>query len=455
MGEGNNNSRSGTQLALDAARAIKAAVRIVRAAIAAGLHGAAVAAAKEALPFLVKLAIGILIVVIVIPMVIFTALPNIFFGYDNAASQPVMDMTTKALEVGGAYMSVEDFERTQMDSIVTSLAAQYEKDGVHVDRIEVTSDFDEDDLLWLIAINSVAHEQNLDTMNAEDIRNLNISSLTYTPSLLSFITGEGETAVTTTTLKVDFSKLDPDEVMDKLGFDEDAKTWTGALFEVLFESDALEKYADQFEAYRPNYSGDSSYDGSYDRSDSYDNKIDISGFVSPHTKNNLDLVAYAKQAYENGWGYVWGTYGNVLTESLFAYKLEQYPDGVGNYEDFIRDNWLGRRTTDCCGLIKGYSWLNPDTLAIEYATNGMPDYGANQLYASAEEYGTDYGSMDSMPDIPGIALWKSGHIGVYVGGGMAVEAMGTKYGVVMTKVDGRGWQGWCKIPFITYMEESE
>ncbi len=455
MGERNNASRSGAQLAIDAARLIKSAVRIVRAAIAAGLHGAAVAAVKEALPFLIKLAIGILVVIVVLPMVVFTAIPNIFFGFDNSATQPVMDMTTKALEIGGAYMSVEDFEKTQMDAIVTSLAAQYEKDGVSIDNIEVTSDFDEDDLVWLIAINSVAHEQDLDTMSTEDIRNLNISSLTYTPSLVSQITGSGESVTTVTTLKVDFSKFDPDKVMDELGFDEDAKTWTGALFEVLFESDALEEYADQFEDARPDYSGDSSYDGSYERSDSYGNDIDISGFVSPHTKNNLDLVVYAKQAYENGWGYVWGTYGNVLTESLFAYKLDQYPDGVGNYEDFIRENWLGRRTTDCCGLIKGYSWLNPDTLSIEYATNGMPDYGANQMYASAEEYGTDYGSMDSMPDIPGLALWKSGHIGVYIGDGMAIEAMGTKYGVVLTEVDGRGWQGWCKIPFITYVEEDE
>ena len=455
MGERNNTSRSGAQLAIDAARLIKAAVRILRAAIAAGLHGAAVAAAKEALPFLIKLAIGILVVIVVLPMVVFTAIPNIFFGFDNSATQSVMDMTTKALVIGGAYMSVEDFENTQMDAIVTSLAAQYEKDGVSIDNIEVTSDFDEDDLVWLIAINSVAHEQDLDTMSTEDIRNLNISSLTYTPSLVSQVTGSGESVTTVSTLKIDFSKFDPDKVMDELGFDEDAKTWTGALFEVLFESDALEEYADQFEGARPDYSGDSSYDGSYERSDSYGNAIDISGFVSPYSKNNLDLVAYAKQAYENGWGYVWGTYGNVLTESLFAYKLEQYPDGVGDYEDFISENWLGRRTTDCCGLIKGYSWLNPDTLAIEYATNGMPDYGANQMYASAEECGTDYGSMDSMPDIPGIALWKSGHIGIYVGNGMAIEAMGTKYGVVMTEVDGRGWQGWCEIPFITYVEEDE
>ena len=113
----------------------------------------------------------------------------------------------------------------------------------------------------------------------------------------------------------------------------------------LFESDALNEYADYFESYKPDYSGDGSWSGEVEHGTSYGNEIDISGFVSPGTKNNLDLAACAIQAWENNWGYVWGTYGNVLTESLFDYKLQQYPEGVGDYEDFIRENWLGRRRT--------------------------------------------------------------------------------------------------------------
>ena len=182
---------------------------------------------------------------------------------------------------------------------------------------------------------------------------------------------------------------------------------------------------------------------------SADNTIDISGFTNPRTKNNHDLAAYAMQAWEHGWGYVWGTFGNVLTESMLQYKLEQYPD-IGASETFIREHWLGRRTTDRVGLLKGYGWLNPDTLTIDYNTNGMPDYTADQMYAAAKENGTEYGGMDTMPDIVGLGLWKQGHWGVYVGNGYAIEAMGTQYGVVRTKVEGRGWQGWCKIPYIQY-----
>ena len=57
------------QIMADAAREIKAAARIVRAALAGGLHGAAIAAAKEALPTIVKFGIGFVIAVIVIPNV--------------------------------------------------------------------------------------------------------------------------------------------------------------------------------------------------------------------------------------------------------------------------------------------------------------------------------------------------------------------------------------------------
>lgn len=80
----NNNSRSGAQTAANLARAAKAAYRIIQAAAVSGAYGTAVAAAKEALPFLIKILIGVLIAVVVIPMVIFTALPNIFFGYNSS-----------------------------------------------------------------------------------------------------------------------------------------------------------------------------------------------------------------------------------------------------------------------------------------------------------------------------------------------------------------------------------
>ena len=194
------------------------------------------------------------------------------------------------------------------------------------------------------------------------------------------------------------------------------------------------------------YLGGGTYDGSFTRGDGSSIEIDVSAFVDPTTKNAADLVTYAINAYESGWGYVWGTFGSVLTEGLFEAKLEQYPDGVGNYEEFIRNNWVGKRTTDCCGLIKGYGWLDPETMSINYGTNGMPDLGANQMYYNASESGT----IDTIPEIPGLAVWHDGHIGVYIGNGYVIEAMGTKYGVVKTQLEGRGWTHWLKVEYINY-----
>ena len=179
--------------------------------------------------------------------------------------------------------------------------------------------------------------------------------------------------------------------------------------------------------------------------------IDTSHYVDPSAKNNLDLVQWAIAAEKAGWGYVWGTCGQVLTESALASKVSQYPNEVGGQEDFIRTHWLGRRCADCVGFIKGYGWLNAETQEIEYGTNGMPDIGADAMYANA----TEKGMIDTIPEIPGLAVWHEGHIGIYVGNGEVIHASGTKIGVIQTPIGASGWTHWLKIPYINYLETEE
>lgn len=178
--------------------------------------------------------------------------------------------------------------------------------------------------------------------------------------------------------------------------------------------------------------------------------IDSSDYIDPSTKNNLDLVQWAIYAEQKHWGYVWGTYGKVLDDALFDAKLEQYPDHVGVYEDFIRDNWLGGRVADCIGLIKGYCWFDPVTGNVNYAVNGMPDINADYMASSVAEKGT----IDTIPEVPGLAVWFPGHIGVYIGNGKVIEAKGTKIGVVETELSAGAWTHWIKIPYINYIEET-
>ena len=193
-------------------------------------------------------------------------------------------------------------------------------------------------------------------------------------------------------------------------------------------------------------SGGDTFDGAYAAGGSAPVELDAAMLTDASTKNAADLVTYVTNAWNSGWGYVWGTYGQVLTPELLQYKLTQYPEGVGEYAAFIRADWLDKRTADCVGLIKGYGWLDGETMEIQYGSNGMPDIGANEMYYNAVRKG----AIQTMPDTPGLAVWKPGHIGVYIGNGEVIEAMGTKYGVVKTQLEGRGWTHWLEIPHINY-----
>ena len=176
--------------------------------------------------------------------------------------------------------------------------------------------------------------------------------------------------------------------------------------------------------------------------------INVSKFVDPETKNNVDLAEWAKQALSHGWGYVYGTYGEVLNEFILTTKISQFPEQVGENEEFIRQHWLGGRTADCIGLIKGYAWFNCDTGQIEYRSNGVRDTGSDPMLDMATEKGT----IDTMPDIPGIAVWMDGHIGICVGDGQTIHAANTELGVIMTPLAQSGWTHWLKIPYISYPE---
>ena len=149
------------------------------------------------------------------------------------------------------------------------------------------------------------------------------------------------------------------------------------------------------------------------------NAIDIKDI--PDEKNNLGLVQWAEFAYENGWGYVYGSHGQVLTESELKSLESVFGGMVSDKEDYIRSHWMGKRVSDCCGLIKGYGWYNASTGKIEYGSNGMQDVTANGMYQAA----TEKGPMSTMPEIPGLAVWQDGHIGVYIGNGWVASAKTT------------------------------
>ncbi len=60
------------------------------------------------------------------------------------------------------------------------------------------------------------------------------------------------------------------------------------------------------------------------------------------------------------------------------------------------------------------------------------------------------GPIKTMPEIPGLAVWQPGHIGVYIGNGYVIEAQGNSTGVVKTKVSKGRWTHWLQLPYLEY-----
>ena len=180
---------------------------------------------------------------------------------------------------------------------------------------------------------------------------------------------------------------------------------------------------------------------------SADTEINPLQFVNAEMKNGIDLVRWAESAAENRWGYVMGTFGRVLDDALLNAKLKQYPNEVSPSESFIRSHWVGSRAADCVGLIKGYVWYNADTGTIDYGAHGLPDVDAGGMYDLASVKG----AIDTMPDVPGLAVYRMGyHIGVYVGGGQVIHAMDTEHGVVQSRLSDGGWTHWLQVPGVEY-----
>ncbi len=77
---------------------------------------------------------------------------------------------------------------------------------------------------------------------------------------------------------------------------------------------------------------------------------------------------------------------------------------------------------DCVGLIKGILWgwtgdLSRTYGGAGYACNGVPDLDAKGMINRCSGVSTSFAGI-----VPGEAVWMDGHIGVYVGGGVVVEA---------------------------------
>ena len=129
--------------------------------------------------------------------------------------------------------------------------------------------------------------------------------------------------------------------------------------------------------------------------------IVVSTVSSGATATGVGLASWAMRAYNEGWSYVWGG------------------ASVG--------------AVDCSGLIYSYCGGNRTSMLADAQANGRA-WG----YVS-----------NGIPRVHGLGLSRPGHVGVYVGNGMEVDARGTGYGVCYQAV-GSSWNCWFKLTAVSY-----
>jgi len=166
-------------------------------------------------------------------------------------------------------------------------------------------------------------------------------------------------------------------------------------------------------------------------------------------KTAAGLVAWCKENL--GAPYWYATFGNTPTGELLAQKAKQYPYckenpfyGPADMPRYRAHIGKYKRVFDCCGLVKGYIWLDEKTGKPKY--NASQDKSADGLRAVSKPQ-----CISTIPEIPGVLVFKKRHVGVYIGGGWVVECRwGSDKRTVKTRLKDVAWTHWGYCPHIKY-----
>lgn len=135
-----------------------------------------------------------------------------------------------------------------------------------------------------------------------------------------------------------------------------------------------------------------------------------------------------------GCGYIYGTAGQVLTQSLLTEKIRQYPNYV---TQAAGQKWLGKEVFDCAGFVR-MCLKQVDISIVAGATSQWKKTNWAQK-----------GTIDTLPKDKVCCLYRQddsntmGHTGMYLGDGTIVHASSIKVGVVKTTLDkSKSWTHW-------------
>ena len=157
--------------------------------------------------------------------------------------------------------------------------------------------------------------------------------------------------------------------------------------------------------------------------------------------------------------YVMGCFGAPMTSA----NKERYIKHHSYNTQATRQKMIKAATADtfgfdCVNLIKGVLWgWNGDKKktygGAKYNINGVPDTNADGMIKLCSNVSTDFTNIEI-----GEAVWTNGHIGVYIGNGLAVEctpAWANKVQITACNCEKAGyktrkWKKHGKLPYINY-----
>lgn len=161
--------------------------------------------------------------------------------------------------------------------------------------------------------------------------------------------------------------------------------------------------------------------------------------------------------------YVMGCFGAPMT----ANNKKRYINHHNYNQQESRKKFINAATSDtfgfdCVCLIKGVLWgwsgdKSKTYGGAKYNTKSVPDVSADGMIKLCTNVSTDFGNIEV-----GEAVWTNGHIGVYIGDGLAVECTPAwKNKVQITACNKakagyntRKWKKHGKLPYIDYDVET-
>lgn len=184
----------------------------------------------------------------------------------------------------------------------------------------------------------------------------------------------------------------------------------------------------------------------------YPNTILCSNYGVDKMIQTKELIALFHQALNEKWGYIYGTAGEKWTQAKQSELEKKYKADPVNYS-YLKmgasygSKWINQTVSDCSGLftwafkkLGGYMYHGSNTMYKQYCTS------KGKLTKGKKQDGT------SLKPGTAVFLWNQEegyhHVGLFIGNNTVIEAKGTQYGVVTSKVT--AWDCWGELKGVSY-----